>query len=79
VFDLGRSECGNRGLITFKDRWGAKRSLLTYSRFLNSARTKRAFLGPGVDWKEQTAKKVLPYLPDRIIDAVANVMCKHLG
>ena len=33
TFDLGRSEIENQNLITFKDRWGADRSTLTYSRF----------------------------------------------
>jgi hypothetical protein len=79
VFDLGRSECGNTGLIAFKDRWGAKRSVLTYLRLLNSAQSEGGFVPPGVDWKEQTAKKVLPYLPDWVIGAAANMMCKHLG
>jgi hypothetical protein len=79
VFDLGRSECENTGLITFKDRWGAKRSVLTYSRLLNSAQSSGAFVASGADWKEQTAKKVLPYLPDRIIGAAANLMCRHVG
>jgi lipid II:glycine glycyltransferase (peptidoglycan interpeptide bridge formation enzyme) len=31
--DLGRSDLQNTGLITFKDRLGAAKSLLTYSRF----------------------------------------------
>jgi hypothetical protein len=79
VFDLGRSEYENTGLITFKDRWGAKRSVLTYLRLLNSAQSRGAFAAPGADWKEQTAKKVLPYLPDRIISAAANLMCRHVG
>lgn len=79
MFDLGRSECGNTGLITFKERWGAKRSVLTYLRLLDSAQSKGAFVAPGADWKEQTAKKVLPYLPDRIIGAASSLMCRHLG
>jgi hypothetical protein len=79
VFDLGRSECENTGLTTFKDRWGAKRSMLTYFRLLNSAQSKGAFVPHGSDWKEQAAKKVLPHLPDRIIGAAANLMCRHVG
>jgi hypothetical protein len=79
VFDLGRSEFGNTGLITFKDRWGAKRSVLTYLRLLNAAQSRGAFAAPGADWRERMAKKVLPYLPDRIIGSAANVMCRHIG
>ena len=79
VFDLGRSECGNTGLTTFKDRWGAKRTVLSYLRLLNTAQSKGAFMVSGADWKEQTAKKVLPYLPDRIISVASNLMCRHVG
>ena len=32
-FDMGRSDCSNDGLVTFKDRWGAARSILTYLRY----------------------------------------------
>ena len=31
-FDLGRTDAGQSGLITFKNRWGAKQLPLTYSR-----------------------------------------------
>jgi len=31
--DLGRTELNNDGLITFKDRLGASRKLLTYCRY----------------------------------------------
>lgn len=40
-FDLGRPEFDNAGLITFKDRWGATRSPLTYWRY------PRPFSAPG--------------------------------
>jgi len=79
AFDLGRSECANTGLATFKDRWGAKRSMLTYLRLLNSEQSKGAFTASGGGWKEQAAKKVLPYLPDRIVVGAASVICRHLG
>ena len=79
VFDLGRSEYENTGLTTFKDRWGAKRSMLTYFRLINSVQSKGAFMPHGSDWKEQAAKKVLPHLPDWIIGAAANLMCRHVG
>ena len=32
-FDMGRSDCGNPGLVLFKDRWGAKRTTLVYLRY----------------------------------------------
>jgi CelD/BcsL family acetyltransferase involved in cellulose biosynthesis len=79
VFDLGRSEYENTGLTTFKDRWGAKRSVLTYLRLLSSAHSKGAFVPHGSDWKVQAAKRVLPHLPDRMISVAANLMCRHVG
>ena len=33
TIDLGRSDLDNQGLITFKDRWGASKSTLTYYRY----------------------------------------------
>jgi Acetyltransferase (GNAT) domain len=79
VFDLGRSACEQTGLTTFKDRWGARRSVLTYFRLLNPARSGGAFATPGTGWKQKAAGQVLPRLPDRILTAAANVMCRHLG
>jgi Acetyltransferase (GNAT) domain len=79
VFDLGRSDWDNTGLITFKDRWGANRSVLTYSRLLASQQSGEAFACPGVDWKERTAKRVLPYLPDSIVRVASDLICKHVG
>src|SRR5215472_580673 len=32
-FDMGRSDYDNRGLVAFKDRWGATRTELTYFRY----------------------------------------------
>ncbi len=32
-FDMGRSDCGNAGLVAFKDRWGAARTDLVYLRY----------------------------------------------
>ena len=32
-FDMGRSDCDNSGLVLFKDRWGANRTMLVYLRY----------------------------------------------
>ena len=57
VFDLGRSEWDNTGLIAFKDRWGAARSMIVYSRLVASADSKEAFTPAGGNWQERTAKR----------------------
>jgi predicted N-acyltransferase len=79
VFDLGRSEFQNSGLITFKDRWGARRSVLTYFRLLDSLQSKGAFVPAGSDWKERAAKKAFPRLPDRVVRAAGDLICRHVG
>lgn len=79
LFDLGRSEWGNQGLITFKDRLGAERSELTYATISPSthANWKTA---PGVGyWGERIAKRLSPFLPDRVFRAVGDTMYRHIG
>jgi CelD/BcsL family acetyltransferase involved in cellulose biosynthesis len=77
TLDLGRSDCENQGLITFKDRWGAARSVLTYSRF-SSVQSNARFL-PAGDWKERSARLLLSHLPDSILHSVGDLMYKHIG
>jgi hypothetical protein len=73
-FDLGRSECDNPGLIKFKDRWGATRSMLTYSRlaFQHSQGVSSAAQTPMV-------KYLFTHAPDRLLAAAGRVLYKHIG
>jgi lipid II:glycine glycyltransferase (peptidoglycan interpeptide bridge formation enzyme) len=77
VFDLGRSDIENTGLITFKDRWGASRSTLTYARLSTSGRF--GFWSGGMDWAEGLAGSVLARLPDRVLRAVGDLVYRHIG
>jgi hypothetical protein len=77
--DLGRSDLDNPGLITFKDRWGASRSVLTYLRLLNSGQAAQAFAPAGGGWKERLARKAVPYLPDPVLSSVGSLLYRHLG
>jgi Acetyltransferase (GNAT) domain len=70
-FDMGRSDCDNNGLITFKDHWGTARSKLTYWRNQPMAR-------PG-DRKLQLARAVFSYMPDRLLQAAGTILYKHIG
>lgn len=72
-FDLGRSECDNPGLISFKDRWGAKRSVLTYFRFplkgrMESTATQGALV-----------KYLFAHVPDSVLVAAGRMLYKHVG
>jgi CelD/BcsL family acetyltransferase involved in cellulose biosynthesis len=78
VFDLGRSECNNTGLITFKDRWGSARSTLTYARF--SLSPPSGLFGRNVtEWAGRLAKGVVPFLPDRILGMVGSALYRHIA
>jgi CelD/BcsL family acetyltransferase involved in cellulose biosynthesis len=77
--DLGRTDLENPGLATFKSRWGAVRSTLTYSRFARS-QSSIAHYKPGADsWKERVAKGVIERLPDEALFLLGRVLYRHVG
>jgi CelD/BcsL family acetyltransferase involved in cellulose biosynthesis len=78
-FDLGRTEWENTGLITFKDRWGAARCELTYSRLLRSPQSRGSYKAAGADWKERAARNIFPRLPDYLLRAVGDLVYRHIG
>lgn len=79
VFDLGRSDCESTGLVTFKDRWGASRSTLTYSRLTASADSKWNFGSAGGGWTLRIAKRIVSHLPDGILHSAGSLIYKHIA
>ena len=79
LFDLGRSDCEDAGLITFKNRWGATRLELTYSRYALSMNSKGHFRPAVPDWKTRIARTMIPHLPDSILTAIGALFYKHAG
>ncbi|PYU24528.1 MAG: hypothetical protein DMG32_13745 [Acidobacteria bacterium] len=73
-FDLGRSDLGNSGLIHFKDRWGAKASLLEYVRF-----SAPGFAHGSEDRGLQVAKHVFACLPDGLLTTAGKLLYRHIG
>ncbi len=73
-FDLGRSDEDNQGLVTFKDRWGAQRSTLTYLRNPASLTLHR-----DEGWKMHVAKGVFAHTPNAFLSAVGGLLYKHMG
>jgi CelD/BcsL family acetyltransferase involved in cellulose biosynthesis len=73
-FDLGRSDLENEGLITFKDRWGARRGSLTY--FRQWLHAPRSGIAP---WQTPLAKKALAHAPDALRDIAGRLLYRHLG
>jgi Acetyltransferase (GNAT) domain len=72
--DLGRSDLNNEGLITFKERLGGVRSLLTYRRL-----SRKAMQPSHEDWKSRLAKRMFAYTSDHVRIQVGNLLYRHLG
>lgn len=72
--DLGRSDWDNEGLATFKDRWGATRSTVTYYRYPATAQPAKRN-----SWKVRVARQAFGRIPDRLLTATGNFLYRHLG
>jgi len=72
--DLGRSEMKNQGLITFKDRFGATRKLMTYFRH-PQAEDRTAMSR----WVPRSLGRVLSILPTSVMPAVGRAIYRHIG
>jgi len=79
VFDLGRTDLGQTGLINFKDRWGAKQSTLTYCRYSDSTLFPHIFDPGRADWKIRVAKQLLAHAHPTVLTMVGNLLYKHVG
>jgi len=73
--DFGRSECANTGLVTFKDRWGTKRQLITYLRY--PPRPLSAKQDPSMVMK--LGKKVFSHCPQGVLRLAGNLLYPHVG
>ena len=76
--DLGRSDTANDGLIAFKDRMGAARSLLRYRRCGDEKNAGTAD-STASGWLAEVAKKVFPRLPDTVLTASGRFLYRHIG
>lgn len=78
-FDFGRTDPGQTGLLTFKNRWGATQSMLTYSRYTISGKPTHLFDLTTSKWKTVAAKKVIAHLRPRAILMLGRALYKHVG
>ncbi len=78
-FDLGRSDWKDAGLVTFKDRWSASRSALTYWKIGESPSANRTHLPKKTDWKERIVRSVSGHLPDRVFRSLGTLIYRHIG
>lgn len=79
VFDLGRADLEQIGLIAFKSRWGAIQSNLTYFRFSLSESPTHAFEPSSARWKTSVAKSVFAHTPTWILPGLGDLLYRHIG
>ena len=72
-FDLGRSDCDNRGLVLFKERWGALGSQLHYWTYPPRP------MGTPENWKREVLRRVVPLAPDFVLRATGKLLYGHIG
>lgn len=77
--DFGRSDADQQGLITFKSRWGATRSVLTYSRYGSAEKSTHIFDLYSSKWKSRAAKYTLKRIPPALLPMIGGIMYKHIG
>jgi CelD/BcsL family acetyltransferase involved in cellulose biosynthesis len=77
AYDLGRSDADQSGLITFKDRWGAKQSTLTYLKFALTQDLSRKFADSSA--KSERARGFLGLLPKPVVSLLGRTLYKHVG
>ena len=73
-FDLGRTEMGNVGLISFKNKWAPEPQALTYWKFPSSPSDFVRF-----EWKVKLLKEVFSLMPNRLLTATGKLLYPHIG
>ena len=79
LFDLGRTDIDQPGLITFKNRWGATQSTLAYVRYFAPGSAAHVFDPYLRSRAVAMVKRVFSHTPSGILSLVGNVLYKHVG
>ncbi len=72
-FDLGRSDCDNLGLMTFKDRWGSQRTELTYWRQQSGSAFRHS------KWGLKLTAPFVAHMPVLFLAATGRTLYRHFG
>lgn len=72
--DFGRSDADNEGLVSFKDRFGATKTSLTYIRY---PRLKQETAGS--NWGVRTARRIFGVMPNTISPIAGWLLYRHIG
>ena len=71
--DMGRSDTDNPGLIAFKDHWGALGTKLSYWTYPHRNGERLGGVEKGL------AKRLVPVLPNVILETTGKLLYKHFG
>jgi CelD/BcsL family acetyltransferase involved in cellulose biosynthesis len=77
--DFGRTDADQQGLITFKNRWGASQSVLTYSRYGAAEKSTHIFDLYSSEWKSRAAKYTLKHISPAILPVIGQILYRHIG
>ncbi len=77
--DFGRTNADQPGLITFKDRWGAAQSVLTYSRYGVAEKSTHLCDLHSSKRKTWAAKCVLKLVSPTVLPVIGEILYKHIG
>lgn len=72
-FEMGRSNLDNLGLIGFKERWGATRTLISYWTY-----PPRSGELPSISQKPW-ARRVVSSIPESALETVGKLLYRHIG
>jgi CelD/BcsL family acetyltransferase involved in cellulose biosynthesis len=78
-FDFGRTDADQHGLITFKNRWGATQSMLTYSRYSANGPSTHLFDLYTTKWKSDAAKLAVSCLPHSVVSKFGQMLYRHIA
>lgn len=77
--DFGRCDADQEGLITFKSRWGAAQSEITYSRYGVLEKSTHLFDLYSSKWKSRAAKGVLRRVSPVLLPVIGRILYRHIG
>ena len=74
-FDMGRSDCANAGLISFKENWGAARSSLDYWRYSANG----ASIHSSSSRRRRAVEAVFSRMPNAVLRVAGKLLYRHIG
>ncbi len=72
-FEMGRSDRGNLGLISFKEHWGAVGTDLSYWKYPHKP---KAAVG---NWQRKVLHRLTPLVSDSVLRFMGEILYRHVG